>query len=231
MAHVNYPEWASYIHELLETHGVPGDRLVELGCGTGSIGLALCDMHPYEYAGVDLAEPMLRQARRKAEALGHNCSWIEADYRDFSIEQPVHAVLLLYDGLNYALEESDLVQLFARVSDVLVDGGLFLVDQSTPANSENNSHEFEDQGGDDRFGYIRSSSYDPDSRIHTTVFQIEHMGTVYQEPHRQRAYRADEVEPLLRHAGLDVVASYDGFTTKPVSGASERIQWVARKVS
>jgi SAM-dependent methyltransferase len=237
MTHVNYDEWARYIAGLITLHS-PGEiaangagrrRIMELGCGTGSIGLALCSSGDYAYTGLDRSAEMLTEARRKADALGIDGEWINDDFCDFTIGEPVDTVLLLYDGLNYAITEEQIRALFAAVARALRPGGLFLVDQSTPANSENNGEAFEDQGGDEMFRYQRLSHYDANERIHRTVFRISRLGTVYEEEHVQRAYSAEEIAPLLRGAGLEILAAYDGFSTKPVSGISERIQWVARK--
>ena len=236
MTHVNYENWAQYIADLVQLHlvrrGGPEDprlRVMELGCGTGSIGLAMSAATDCDLVGLDLSGEMLARASRKAEKLGLECQWVEGDYSDFAVTEPVDVMLFLYDGLNYSTSYEKLQSLFECVERALRPGGLFLVDQSTPANSENNGEAFEDQGGDEAFRYFRSSHYDVDARIHRTVFRINRLGTVFEEEHLQRAYSADEIRPLLVAAGLEIVDSYDGFTTKPVSGISERIQWVTRK--
>ncbi len=233
MTHVNYQAWAEYIVGLIEDYLATEEdgrvRLLELGCGTGSIGLAVCQLRETRYTGLDRSPEMVAVAQRKSEALGLRCEWVVADYQQFVPEEPVDLVLLLYDGLNYATEPAQLKGLFGSVGRSLRPGGLFLVDQSTLANSENNSGLFEDSGGDARFKYRRSSRYDPDSRLHRTVFSIDHLGTTYEEVHEQRAYTESDIRPYFGRAGMEVVTSFTGFTRKPVSGATERIQWVARR--
>lgn len=231
MTHVNYSAWAEYIVALIEDYRSKETdvlSLLELGCGTGSIGLAICGLRSTRYTGLDLSQEMIAVAQRKSEALGVDCDWIVGDFLDHVPKQKVDVVILLYDGLNYATEPDQLGRLFDAVSRSLRPGGLFLVDQSTPANSENNGGLFEDSGGDERFSYRRSSSYDAESRLHRTVFSIDQLGTTYEEEHVQRAYTEADIRPYFRGAGMEVVASFTGFTRKPVSGATERIQWVAR---
>lgn len=228
MAHVDYDEWAGYIHGLLLLHGETPRRLLELGCGTGSIGLALLALTDFEYTGLDASAEMVGIASQKAASLGYPADWIVADYTDFEVEEPFDVVLLLYDGLNYSVDAADVVRLFQCAARALRPGGLLLVDQSTHANSENNAEYFNDTGGDSTFRYIRSSSYDVKTSIHRTVFEIQKAGEVFEEVHIQRAYAAGDISAIFEGVGFRIEAAYDGFSLdEPVEG-SERIQWVAR---
>lgn len=231
MAHVDYPAWAAYVHALLVRHH-PGTRdVLELGCGTGSLALALQPLGRdggYAYRATDASEPMLRLARRKAHAAGVPVRFARADFRTLSPLGPADAVVLLYDGLNYLLEERDVARLFEGVARVLRPGGVFVVDQSTPANSLNHPDGFDDAGDAGAFTYLRTSRYDSATRLHTTRFRLDRRGAVGEETHVQRAYARGEVEPLARAAGFAVEAAYDGFSDDPADAATERIHWVLR---
>ncbi|MBQ1188434.1 MAG: methyltransferase domain-containing protein [Peptococcaceae bacterium] len=65
MDDVDYEAWADYIDRMLKKHGCPGKRLLDLGCGTGSISIPLAQKG-YQVTGVDLSEEMLAVAREKA---------------------------------------------------------------------------------------------------------------------------------------------------------------------
>jgi SAM-dependent methyltransferase len=232
MAHVDYAAWAEYVHGLLERHHPAARDVLELGCGTGALALALQplgDGGGYAYRATDAAEAMLVVARRKARAAGVPVRFARADFRALPPLDPADAVLLLYDGLNYLLDEADLARLFAGVARVLRPGGVFVVDQSTPANSLNHPDGFDDAGDAGAFTYLRTSRYDPGARLHTTCFRLERDGMAYEEVHVQRAYARAEVEPLARAAGFAVLAAYDGFSDDPAGEGAERIHWVLRK--
>lgn len=231
MAHVDYVEWAEYVFGLLDEHHPDAQDVLELGCGTGSLALVLQPLGGYTYRATDASEAMLQVARRKAAAAGVPVAFERVDFRDVPPSPRADAVVLLYDGLNYLLDPGEVRGLFEGVARVLRPGGVFVVDQSTPANSLHHPDGFDDAGDAGAFAYLRTSHYDPETRLHTTRFQLGTEGAAVEETHVQRAYERDEVEPLARAAGLDVVAAYDAFSDDPAGPDTERIHWVLRKPS
>ena len=232
MAHVDYADWADYVLELFDAHDAAPRSILELGCGTGSLALDLQDRGSFHYVGTDKSAAMIRVAQAKAKLQGRaagDLRFAVADFADFETDEAFDAVLLLYDGLNYLLEADEVAALFVHVASALRTGGLFVVDQSTPANSVNNAAYFEDEGGADDFAYIRRSHYDPATRLHTTDFDLTVEDATYTEQHVQRAYTRAEVEALAAASPLDIVAAYDGFTFDPATDATERIHWVLQR--
>ncbi len=236
MAHVDYGGWAEYVLDLFDAHGLQPHSILELGCGTGSLALELQEKHDggFHYRATDRSATMIRVAQAKAKMAGRSAGDLRfavADFTGFETDEPFDAVLLLYDGLNYLLDEAEVSALFTRAAAALAPGGLLILDQSTPANSVNNEAYFEDEGEADRFTYTRRSRYDAETRLHTTEFDMEIDGTTYAEQHVQRAYALDEIEALVAASPLTVVAAYDGFTLDPATDASERIHWVLQRAS
>lgn len=229
MQHVAYDLWAEYAHDVLLRHHARPQSVLELGCGTGSLALELQPLGPYTYLATDGSSYMIQVARRK-EALAEAAVRFEvADFTDFRLSDPVDAIVLLYDGLNYVLEEADLRDLFRCAYAALKPHGVFLFDQSTPANSVNNEAYFEDEGEQDGFSFARRSSYDPERHLHTTTFDLTIAGTDYREQHVQRAYALREIRTLVQDTRFEEVAAYDGFTTEPATEASERVHWMLKK--
>lgn len=229
MEHVEYEAWAEYVHGLLMRHHPEAETVLELACGTGSLALELQPLGPYRYAGTDRSEDMIRVARAKADMEGADVQFEVADFTDFRVDTPVDVLILLYDGLNYLLHEDEIRALFRCAHAALAPGGVFLFDQSTPANSINNEPYFEDRGRHDVFAYVRHSRYDPATRLHTTTLDLTVEDTRFREEHVQRAYDLAEVRALLAETPFVVEALYDNFSTAPATERSERAHWLARK--
>ena len=229
MRHVEYNWWAAYINELLRQIQAPVRTVLELGCGTGSLALALQPMGAYDYTATDRSESMIRRARAKAAAQNSPVRFEVVDFTDFEAPRPVDLVLLLYDGMNYLLEASQVGALLRCAYRALTPGGHFIVDQSTPVNSINNEAFFEDEGDADGFTYVRRSRYDAASRLHRTTFDLTIGDHIFFEEHVQRAYSLQEMRGLVRESGFREVAAYDGLTTFPATERSERIHWVLQR--
>lgn len=230
MAHVDYAEWADHILDLLDAHGAAPRSILELGCGTGSLAIELHERGPFRYLGTDRSAAMVRVARAKAELHGlGDLRFDLADFTDFAVSEPFDAALLLYDGLNYLLDEAGIEALLARVHAALRPGGLFVVDQSTPANSINNEAFFADEGEAEGFSFVRRSHYDREARLHTNEFELTVEGATYTERHVQRAYTRQEVAALVAASPLRPLGAYDGFSLDPATDASERVHWVLQR--
>jgi len=235
MEHVDYDAWAAYLFELLRRHSANVETVVELGGGTGSLARRLQPLGEYRYLLTDGSAAMLDRAREK---LGPDSPirCVQADFtsvtqNDLNLDEPVDAVILVYDGLNYLLDETDVAALFRCAHDLLRPGGVAIIDQSTPANSAERGNGFVDEGGRDGFSYVRESTYDPDTRRHETLFSLVVEGTHHTEQHVQRAYSIEEIRTLVDASPLMEEATYDEFTTDPAHDDSYRVHWVLRRPS
>lgn len=229
MEHVEYEAWAEYTHHIIQANHTKPESILELGCGTGSFGFELQPLGPYRYTGTDSSAAMIHVAREKAKLYGLPVQFEVSDFTNFRVDQPVDVVILLYDGLNYLLDVESIKSLFSCVFDALKPGGLFFFDQSTPYNSINNEAFFEDEGEAEGFSYVRHSSYDRSTRLHTTTFEIVLNGQTYHERHVQRAYDMAEIRAFLKGTAFEQIAAFDGFSMDPASETSERIHWLVRK--
>jgi ubiquinone/menaquinone biosynthesis C-methylase UbiE len=234
MTHVDYDAWAAYVHMLLQRYGDAPERILELGGGTGSLAVRLQPMGDYAYVLTDGAPAMLEQAREKVAAADApiRCGLAEfttVTRADLPVDGPIDAVVLVYDGLNYLLERSAVATLFRRIHDLLRPGGVAVVDQSTPANSEEREEVFADEAAADGFAYVRENQYDPDTRRHETTFDLLVDGQSVTERHVQRAYTMDEIRAVIDASPLAVVAAYEGVTTTPARPDSPRVHWVLRR--
>lgn len=235
MDYVDYAAWADYVHHVLGEHEDDAGTasILELGCGTGALAAHLQPFGPYRYAGTDGAAAMVAVAQARAASGEIDATFAVADFAEPVPGGPFDAALLLYDGLNYVLDPGALDGVFRAALAAVRPGGLFIVDQSTPANSENHEADFEDDGEvdtpDGPFRYVRRSRYDRATRLHETVFEIDTAAGRVVERHVERAYTMDEVQDAAEAAGWRVEAFYDGFSLDVADDDAERVHWVLRR--
>ncbi|NNE45807.1 MAG: class I SAM-dependent methyltransferase [Rhodothermales bacterium] len=230
MEHVDYVHWAEYILSLIRTYRPDARDVLELGCGTGSLAVELTTLASYRYMATDASPAMIEVARRKMTIHGARVQCQVADFRDLTLEDQFDIALLLYDGINYLLSETEIRRMLSGARRHLRRGGIFIFDQSTPANSLNNVESFADSGESEEGFFARKSRFDEETNLHHTTFDISLRNGEFHEHHVQRAYAVDEMCALIGPADWDVIATLDGFSREPATGSSERVHWILEAV-
>jgi ubiquinone/menaquinone biosynthesis C-methylase UbiE len=226
-----------YLQDLLIRHPLPGRRVLDLACGTGTLAIELA-AEGWSVVGLDAAPAMLEQAHRKAaeQDLAADLEFIVGDLRSAAADLPAAAFDLItctYDSLNYLRRVADLSACFAAVAQLLVPGGLFIGDMNTPFFLANDWPVCEVR---ELPGYVQveRSSYDPlvgEVTMALTGFVGNDRAgyTRFDEVHIERGYPPETIDALITAAGLSVEAHYDGFTLDPPGVRSQRIFWLARR--
>ncbi|SHG95814.1 class I SAM-dependent DNA methyltransferase [Streptoalloteichus hindustanus] len=114
--------------ELARRYHAPGQRLLDLGCGTGASALALADLG-YAVTGCDISPEMLAIARSKPHA--DRVRFVEADLRHLPDLDGFHVATAVNDPLSHLLTERDLTAALREVARVLAPGGVLVFDQRT----------------------------------------------------------------------------------------------------
>jgi ubiquinone/menaquinone biosynthesis C-methylase UbiE len=116
---------AKHVSELIRVSNPKAKKILELGCGTGSMLKHLQDR--YEVAGLDLSSKMLSIARKKVPA----AKLSRQDMVDFEVDARFDAVFCVFDSINHIRRFSDWRKIFARVQRYLSPGGCFIFDINT----------------------------------------------------------------------------------------------------
>lgn len=228
MEHVDYGEWADHIGQLAEKYHPEAKKILELGCGTGELSARLAENFSWRVCSTDIATEMVAKAQEKYGQL-RNIQFNIADFRSLENLGKFDILILIHDGLNYCLENDEIIDLFKSASAAMDDDSIFIFDQSTPQNSLNNLDFFEDEGEQDGVYYERTSKYNPKTMYHENHFIIYQDAESYEELHVQKAYLKSEIAGLLEQCGLEVLGSFAGFTFEEANEESERIHWVVRR--
>lgn len=102
-------------------------KILELGCGTGNY-TEIFTRRGYEITAVDISEPMIKIARKKAKLQGLKISFYKKDIKNFSFKGRYNICLMLFNVLGYLRNNSDILDCFRCVRKHLVAGGLFIFD-------------------------------------------------------------------------------------------------------
>ena len=233
MDNVPYKEWADYLGKILKEYGIDDGLVLDLGCGTGNMTEMLASSG-YDMIGVDNAEEMLEIAMEKKVESGHDILYLLQDMREFELYGTVRAVISACDSVNYITDDEDLTEVFRLVNNYLDPEGIFLFDMNTV-------HKYRDLLGDttiaenrDEGSFIWDNSYDEEEGLNyyeLAVFLPREDGLYEksEEVHCQKAYPQEEIETLIKEAGMELLAVYDAYTLNPATEDSERLFFVARE--
>ncbi len=210
-------EMAGRVLALAAEHGLSEiHHIVDVACGTG-VAAARFAGAGYRVTGVDRSPQMLAQARKRiAEAGLPGVTLVEADMRDFTLDEPADLVTCMYDSLNYLLEEDDLLAAFRCAAAVLRAGGLYVFDMNTVFGLAEGwgSRNFIRYDGDDCF-IVGRTCWDYERSINTLTFHgFIRRGQLWErfvETHVQRGYPVAAIRALLEQASLAVLNIRDPF--------------------
>jgi SAM-dependent methyltransferase len=224
-----YDEWASVMSEdvpfYVELAREANGPVVELAVGSGRVAVEVARAIGRPVVGIDSSPAMLELARRRAADDGVSLQVVEADMRDFELDEPAALVYCPFRSLLHLPNWHDRRRVFERVAAALRAGGRFawnaFVFDPLVAASLHGQRRPHGEGG------IESESvYVPaDSRIDVTAWRAS------DEPRRLSLWWVgkSEWEGLIDVAGLETEALYGWFDRTPFDDESREFVWVTRK--
>jgi len=229
---VEYKKRAEYVNALIKNNCVGAQTVVDLACGTGSLTVELAEMG-YEMIGVDCSVQMLSEAQNKAYDSGSNIMFLCQRMQDLDLYGTVDAVVCMLDSINHITEESEVLEVFKKVSLFMNKGGVFIFDVNTPYKHKevlgNNTFVYET---DDVFCVWQNELESDNKTVNITLNFFEKDEDVYyreEESFSEKAYELGKLEDMLKTSGMTVVGMYDEMTDNIPNEKSERIFIVAKK--
>lgn len=231
MSHVDYTGWCWYIKKIHKKFKVPEKEILELGGGTGKLASLFSRASGWNWVLTDRSAEMIREARLKKEL--KETPMLIQDCRHPALRRRFGFIVFLYDGINYLLSKQELLFCLREIKKILKNGGLFLFDVTTEANSKKyfqNETFFEEE---DHCSYIRESRYNPRRRLQFNHFRIfikdpSGMYHLQEESHMQHVFRLSDIEDAIVRGGLEIEGVWEGFTFRRADQRSERVHFLVR---
>ncbi len=100
-------------------------RVVDLGCGTGTIARRIKQIYPLaQITCVDIAEKMLQIARVKLGEAGSDLRYQLANFEDYEFDTK-YDVAVSSLALHHLVCDEDKIQFYRKIYDSLTPGGVF----------------------------------------------------------------------------------------------------------
>lgn len=232
-AHHDYELWLGNLLPKVRKHGLNGQRLLDVGCGTGKSFLPML-AQGWEVTACDISPSMLELARAKA---GDAAELSVADMRKLPAFGEFDLVWALDDALNYLLSPEELVEALSGMRANLAPDGLVMFDVNTLQAYRTFFAEEQrvERDGKRLIWRGQGSADTPPRSISEARFAIESGDGAEIETHihLQRHFPETEVRDLLEIAGLECLDVYGhGFDAVPKQPVEElvhsKIVFIAR---
>ena len=127
----DYSGEAAFVSSLLQSYCPSVNRLLDLGCGTGTHARHLSELG-FSVFGVDASATMVERARINRAALPAELSrrleFRHGDIRTVRLDERFGCVVSLFHVLSYLTENDDLLSAFETIRSHLAPGGICIVD-------------------------------------------------------------------------------------------------------
>src|SRR5215210_4254985 len=122
----DYETWTQHVLPEATRHGLTGETLLDLACGTGKSFLPFA-RRGFRVTACDGSAAMLAEAALKAP----EAELLHCDMRDLPAAGSFDLVTCFDDSLNYLLEADDLLSCFRGMAANLAPGGVAMFDLNT----------------------------------------------------------------------------------------------------
>ena len=223
---LGFSDWAvksaPAILEILNNYKIKQGLIIDFGCGSGLSAQAFIKAK-YKVLGIDISESMIDLARKRVP---------EAEFRVESVFQAnipsCDVVISLGECFNYLFDSDNnyqkLIQLFHRIYQALIPGGLFIFDIVQPGQVEPGNRIKNFVEGEDWIVLVDKQENKEEKILTRRIITFRKQGEYYrrdEEVHRQQLYQATDLAAELNKIGfqVEITSRYGEFQLPPARTA------------
>ena len=229
----NYRKLHRFVRRAFRRHGLKKGIVADLGCGTGTLTLALA-RDGYDMLALDVSQDMLEVlADKLAEKpkLAGRVQLLRQDLTALDLFGTVQGAVSTFDTLNHIGPLPRLEDALHRAAFFMDKDAVFVFDMNTPYKHREilKDHSYEVQAPD--AVCVWSNRYDesiPATGI-TVRTTRSATGEVFEESFTEYSYTVQQVCGICEKAGLAVLEVRDGESFRRLRQDSQRMIFVAKK--
>lgn len=225
MQKINYRTWAEYIYSIVNEYLPKKPSILELAAGNCKLAKYLSEFYP-QVTATDISPNMLKA--------GSNVlvKKVCCDMTRLPFKNKFDLIFCAFDSVNYLTSRKKIIDLFRETYCLLSENGIFTFDVSLEKNSIIHTKQPVRSGIYKGIRFKQESEYDKISRVHKNMFKMKMSnGEIYTELHKQKIFPFETYFELLELTGLYTVDCLNAFTFDEGNSASERVQFIVKKVN
>lgn len=203
-------------------------RVLDVACGAGRHSVELA-RRGYAVTGIDLSEPLLREARAAARRARIRVTFARADMRHLRYASAFDAALSMFTSFGYFDRTEEDRQVLEGIARALKPRGKFLLEMFNRDHLATSLPQQAWRIRDDGSVVLEEDAFDPlHSRFETRQIIIDRDGT-REYAGSVRAYTLAELKALLESSGLFLHRVLGGLDLSPYTSRSTRVVLYAVK--
>jgi SAM-dependent methyltransferase len=209
--------------QLVEKYSQKNDKLLDLGCGTGTILVPL-KQKGYDIEGLDISDEMLLITQNKLMELHLNCPLFQDDMRHIHRGNYYNLIFSFLDTINYLTSFDALKETFTGIYHSLKEEGVFLFDIHVKEHVEAVFQDYFYHADFEDFTYLWDTDLeqvrDATNLYHHLSFFIPNQEGLYErvdEEHHQVIYPLKTYIDFLHEVGFKSIDVLEDFEAKQVN--------------
>ena len=197
MLDVQYEQWTDFILKTLTGLNWQGEKILDLGCGTGNSTFPFFT-RGFEITGIDGSADMLKVAYKKLPPV----RFVKADFETFDLNEKFDLVISIFDSLNNLLSPEAFLQTAKQVYKHLNPRGIFMFDVNTSLGLKNLWDKGKAEGWVNDVHYYWQYSFDETKKLARIEAYCSNNQCEFTEIHYERSYEPSEIRELLIEANF-----------------------------